>query len=95
MTSNLPNQTNDLKVFPNEYIDSVTLNRPFTRLLVNDKYLEEILATAAVFTDVPSGITAPGVDGQIAVDDTYLYIYSPKGTDNWPRIELDYTTYTN
>ena len=43
--SNLPNSTDEkIKVYPNEYITNITMNRPNLRLLDNDKYLENLVS---------------------------------------------------
>lgn len=44
MSSNLPwNESNDLRVFGNEYVTTPTLNRTSLRLFENDAYLESLV----------------------------------------------------
>jgi len=43
--SNLPNNNDEkIKVYPNEYITNITVNRPNLRLLENDLYLENMVS---------------------------------------------------
>jgi len=45
--SNLPNNNDEkIKVYPNEYITNITINRPNLRLLENDLYLENLFIDA-------------------------------------------------
>ena len=89
--SNLPNNENKkIQVFSNEYITTTSVNRPLLRLLANDLYLEENTLT---IVEVPTSSTADGSPGQVAHDDTYLYIYSSSIGGGWKRIALDGTAF--
>ena len=79
----LPNGDFDkIKVYPNEYINNITVNRPNGRLLENDLYLLSLIEG----TVVPTSSTSPGTLGDKAIDENYVYFYT--GT-KWGRIELD------
>jgi len=55
----LPNILEQVKVFPNEYIDNVTLNRPFGRLYTNDEYLYNLIMTSgSVILDIQTDINS-------------------------------------
>jgi len=41
--SNLPNTESNIRIYQNEYVSNITLNRPLQRLLKNDLYLENIV----------------------------------------------------
>ncbi len=43
MSSNLPNATEAVKIYQNEYVSNTTINRPLSRLVANDEYLESII----------------------------------------------------
>lgn len=86
----LPNDSlSKTKVYPNEYIDNITINRPLARLFENDEYLYE---HTLIEVGVPSGSSASGELGEYALSGEMLYIYSPNGSGtNWGRVELDYS----
>ena len=89
--SNLPNnEAARIKIYPNEYITTSSCNRASLRLLANDIYLETHTLT---LVDVPASSTAAGSPGQIAHDDTYLYVYSISVGGGWKRIALDGTAF--
>lgn len=90
--SNLPNSTSDrIKVYPNEYLDSIVHNRTTTRLLQNDLYLETQITGNAVFVSPPSGVSDIGNSNEISIDTNgYLYVYAPTTSGNWGRITMDY-----
>ena len=80
----LPNEEFDkIKVYPNEYINNITVNRPNARLLENDLYLDSKFPISG---DVPVTSSVSGELGQIRVDDSFLYIYNGI---QWGRIPLD------
>jgi hypothetical protein len=82
----LPNDSLDkIKVYPNEYINNITINRGNSRLLENDKYLYALI-TALRFQPVPATTTSPGLSGDRAIDNNFLYFHN--GTQ-WGRIALD------
>lgn len=81
----LPNREADkIKVFPDEYINNITINRPNLRLLENDKYLEGMISASPV----PSGNSAPGEEGQWSIDENYVYFYV-NDTWGWGRVTID------
>ena len=90
--SNLPNSTDDrIKVYPNEYVDSIVHNRTTTRLLQNDIYLETQISGGIILTSIPSGVNAPGNLNEISYDTSgHLYVYAPCVSGNWGRITMSY-----
>lgn len=92
----LPNEEfKKIKVYPNEYIDNITVNRPLGRLLENDKYLERLTSnfiSGLVYVESPLSVTSSGEVGQVAIKNNYFYVYNPisVGT-NWGRFQLDYS----
>ena len=49
----LPNNEKEkIKIYANEYITTVTVNRPNLRLLENDLYLESLVASISGYDDV-------------------------------------------
>lgn len=67
----LPNgDRNKMKVYPDEYINNITVNRTNLRLLDNDIYLEGLVNAA-----VPESGMDAGVPGMTAVDEEWAYFY--------------------
>lgn len=82
----LPNSDEDkIKVYPNEYINNITVNRGILRLLANDLYLESIINNIPVEPPEHNGST--GYAGQWAVDSNYVYFCI--SDHNWGRVALD------
>jgi hypothetical protein len=79
----LPNENFDkVKVYANEYINHITINRGSGRLLENDLYLYNLIS----FVNVPFNTNSPGNLGEKAIDNNYIYFHN--GTQ-WGRIPLD------
>jgi hypothetical protein len=82
----LPNgDLEKLKVYPNEYINNITINRGIVRLLENDIYLLKLI-TGGVLVPPPTSSSDPGELGDKAIDNAYVYFHN--GTQ-WGRIALD------
>jgi len=86
----LPNDSLDkVKVYPNEYIDNISVNRSLARLFSNDEYLFE---NTIKIVDAPSGVDASGNTGDIALSGDMLYAYSPVSSGElWGRVQLSYS----
>jgi len=81
----LPNENFDkVKVYANEYINHITINRGSGRLLENDLYLLSLVA----YVSAPSDTNAPGNLGDKAIDNNFIYF---QNGIQWGRIALDTT----
>lgn len=91
--SSLPNYTAaQVKVYPNEYITNVTMNRAILRLLQNDIYLEtltsgalnpSIVTLSAAVDDHTVSIDALTAD-VATISGNYAKFVSPPATTNSP-----------
>ena len=87
----LPNGNQEkIKVYPNEYINNITINRSNLMLLENDIYLLELIEAGglalAAYVNVPSSSTDSGSLGEKAIDESFIYFYT--GT-KWARSPID------
>lgn len=80
------NEFKQIKVYPNEYINNVTMNRPNSRLLANDLYIEKNALMLNKEAVVPETSSAPGSAGAVIFDDDYMYIYTGV---KWVRYEVE------
>jgi hypothetical protein len=79
----LPNSDfNKIKVYPNEYINNITINRPNGRLLDNDLFLYNLMISNVT----PATSDDPGELGERRIDEDYVYFYTGA---KWVRIALD------